>query len=136
MNGMETTPVLIARAAERLRQERETFDQHQRHDEWWFRLRLVMGFSAVVLLFFIMVVSTYILVNAASFASSVVTAAGAGLFVDALGLLIGVWKITLNPSFLTRLAPITDVNMEASLEERQKNTDAPGDSDHDVDTRA
>lgn len=117
MNRSELTPVLLARASERLRQERETFDQQKLHEERWFCLRLVMGYSAVILLVSIMAVSTYLLFNASKFSSSVVASAGAALFVDVLGLLIGVWKIALNPSFLTKLGPVTDVNVEGLLEE-------------------
>src|SRR2546426_162154 len=90
---IEITPVVVARATEQLRQERETFDQAKQHEAHWFILRLAMGYSAVLLLAAIMVVASYILFNAAAFPVSVVTAAGGALFVDVLGLLIAVWKI-------------------------------------------
>jgi len=91
---------------ERLRQERETFNQHKDHQNHWFRLRLVMGYTSVILLLAIMGVSTYILFNISSFSGSVVTAAGAALFVDSLGLVVSIWKIVFNPDFMTKLAPI------------------------------
>lgn len=106
-NNSELNPVIVERASEQLRQERETFDQAKAHDQWWFVLRLVMGFSSVVLLVAVMVVSVYILFNSADFPVQVVTAAGASLFVDVLGMLVGVWKIALNPESVSKLQPTT-----------------------------
>jgi len=94
---------------ERLRQERETFDLHKTHQNRWFHLRLAMGWVAVVLLLSIMAVSGYVLVNHALFPITVVTAAGGALFVDALGLVVSVWKIVLDADFMTKLAPITEM---------------------------
>lgn len=106
-NNEELNPVILERASEQLRQERETFDQAKSHDHWWFVLRLAMGFSSIVLLVAVMVVSVYILFNNADFPEAVVTAAGAALFVDVLGMLIGVWKIALNPKTVSKLQPTT-----------------------------
>ena len=109
MDHAKLTPVVVARATEQLRQERETFDQAKQHEGRWFVLRLVMGYSAVLLLGAIMAVASYVLFNSSSFPAGVVTAAGAALFVDVLGLLMAVWKIALNPNFSARLAPVTQV---------------------------
>lgn len=99
--------VPVQREAERLRQEMETFNQRKAHESRWFALRLVMGYSSVILLGVVIAVASYILLNSDSFSGSVVTSAGAALFVDVLGLLVGVYKIVLNPRFMTKLAPIT-----------------------------
>lgn len=101
------TPIEIERAAEEIRQERETFDQRKRHDNLWFILKLVMGFFSVILLAGIAIISTYILLNHPTFPSSVVTSAGVALFVDILGLIISVWKIVLNPKSVAKLEPVT-----------------------------
>jgi hypothetical protein len=106
-NNAELNPVIVERASEQLRQERETFNQAKSHDHWWFVLRLAMGFSSIVLLVAVMVVSVYILFNNTEFPESVVAAAGAALFVDVLGMLIGVWKIALNPKTVSKLQPTT-----------------------------
>ncbi|HDZ1111612.1 hypothetical protein [Klebsiella pneumoniae] len=106
-NNAELNPVIVERASEQLRQERETFDQEKSHDHLWFMLRLVMGFTSVILLIVVMVVSVYILFNSASFPKSVVAYAGAALFVDVLGMLIGVWKVALNPKSTSKLQPTT-----------------------------
>jgi len=106
-NNTELNPVIVERASEQLRQERETFDQAKSQEQWWFILRLMMGFSSIILLVVVMVVSVYILFNHAEFPTAVVTAAGAALFVDVVGMLIGVWKIALNPKSVTKLQPTT-----------------------------
>ncbi|MBN8454271.1 hypothetical protein [Accumulibacter sp.] len=89
-NTPSLTPVMVERAAEQLRQEKETFDQQKKQEHLWFILRLSMGFASIVLLGAVMIISTYILFKNADFPKDVVTAAGAALFVDVLGLLIGV----------------------------------------------
>lgn len=100
------TPIEFERAAERVRQERETFDQRKRHDNLWFILKLIMGFFSIILLAAVLIISTYILFNHTRFPISVVTSAGVALFADILGLIISVWKIVLNPQTVTRLEPV------------------------------
>ena len=95
------------RATERIRQEKETFNQRKVQDNQWFLLKLVMGFFAVLLLATILVISTYILIRNNQFPHSVVISAGAALFIDILALVISVWKIVLNPNSMTKLEPIT-----------------------------
>ena len=68
--------IQIERAAERIRQERETFDQLKEQDRKWFLLKLVMGFSSVLLLGIVLSVSTVILLNSNNYQSSVVISAG------------------------------------------------------------
>lgn len=106
-NNGELTPVILERASEQLRQERETFDQAKRQEHLWFVLRLSMGFSSIVLLSVVMFIAVYILFNYTEFPVAVVTSAGAALFIDVVGLLIGVWKIALNPKSVTKLQPVT-----------------------------
>lgn len=106
------TPIDIERASEKIRQERETFDQRKRQDSQWFILKLIMGFFSVILLATVLIIATYILVNNNKFPASVVTSAGVALFVDILGLIISVWKIVLNPNSITKLEPVTDTEDE------------------------
>jgi hypothetical protein len=103
--------VQIERATEQLRQEREIFEQRKRQESQWFLLRLVMGYSSVVLLVTIMAVASYILYRNAQFPISVVRAAGAALFTDVLGTLIGVWKIALNPNMAATASPVTNIKL-------------------------
>lgn len=106
------TPIDIERASEKIRQEKETFDQRKRQDSMWFVLKLIMGFFSVILLATVLVIATYILVNNNKFPTAVVTSAGAALFVDILGLIISVWKIVLNPNSITKLEPVTETEDE------------------------
>lgn len=111
MTEDNVSPVLIERASEQLRQERETFEQRKNQEARWFMLRLMMGYSSVLLLGAIMVIATYILISHEQFPAGVVTSAGAALFVDVLGLLIGVWRIALNPGSVTKLDPVTEADL-------------------------
>lgn len=101
------TPIEIERAAEKIRQERETFNQRKKQDSQWFILKLVMGFVSIILLAAVLFIATYILFNNKQYPTSVVTSAGVALFVDILGLIISIWKIVLNPNSITKLEPIT-----------------------------
>lgn len=107
-------PVFFERASEQLRQERETFDQARAHDQWWFLLRLVMGFASVVLLICVLVVSVYILFNSSDFPERVVTYAGGALFADVLGMLVGVWKVVINPNSTSKLHPTTQSSLPST----------------------
>ena len=107
-----STLIDIDRAAEQIRQERETFNQRKQQDTQWFILKLVMGFFAVILLASVLIIATYILLSNNKFPASVVTSAGVALFVDILGLIISVWKIVLNPNSVTKLEPVTKLKDE------------------------
>lgn len=105
---MTATPdvVMLEQFTERLRQERETFDQKKRQDQLWFILRFAMGGVAAFLLPAIMVLCSWILVNHAAFDSSTVTLAGSALLIDAMGLVLSIWKIVLGKP-PESLAPVT-----------------------------
>ncbi len=97
----------LTKAAEILRQESATFEQYKTHDRYWFILRLVMGYTAVICLIVILVVSAVIIFNYQNYSDKIVSWAGPALFVDTLGLIFTVWKIVLNPNFSTKLEPMT-----------------------------
>ncbi len=61
----------LQRAQERLRQERETFEQQKQPAARWFNIRLRMGYLAAILLPSVMAVSVYILMNYEHFPRSV-----------------------------------------------------------------
>lgn len=105
-DGIKDT-IALAQAQERLRQESETFDQKARQDAHWFRLRLAMGWVAVILLPAIMITSTAILVNPSGFTEATVTLAASTLFVDAAGLIFAVWRIVLGARSPDALGPVT-----------------------------
>lgn len=100
--------IAFAQAQERLRQESATFDQRVLQDAHWFRLRLAMGWVAVVLLPTIMVISATVLMSYEKFTPGTVTAATGTLFVDAAGLIFLVWKIVLGTRGPDALKPVTN----------------------------
>lgn len=100
----------LERATERLRQERETFEQNKKQDSLWFVLRLSMGFAAVVLLVAVLLFSLYVLVNWHDFPNRMQTVAQAAIFGDMLGLFVGIWKVVIAPKTTTRLEPITNLS--------------------------
>lgn len=110
MSSPKSRTIAIEEAMERLRQEQVTFEQRKLQDERWFTLRLRTGYTAVVVLPTIAVLCGWIVLKAADYPAAAVTAASATLFGDVLGLLIAVWKVVLNPSSGSKLAPVTVPN--------------------------
>lgn len=98
MADTTTRAVVLATANERLRQERETFDQRKEQDRRWFKLRMAMGWLAVVLLPLLGAAAFYVLYNNDEFTPATVTAASAAFFVDVVGLVISIWKVVLGQS--------------------------------------
>lgn len=96
----------LTKAAERLRQQQETFDQKRKHDSRWFWLKLVMGYSAILLLLAILIISCFIIFNHQEFPERIINWAAPSLFVDILGLIFTVWKVVLSPSDSTKLEPV------------------------------
>lgn len=115
MATLDLSPVELERAAEQVRQERETFNQRKDHGERWFRLRLAMGYSSIVLLGGVMGISGYVLLSPAAYSGGVLATAGGALFVDVLGLLAGVWKISLSPELAGTLSPVTKSVLSSSV---------------------
>ncbi len=106
MGDSDVTATEFLRLEERIRQEQETFNLRKEHEERWFNLRLRMGYMAVLVLPFILLVCSTIIYNHESLPPSVVTLASSALLVDVLGLLISVWKLILNPSSINKTEPI------------------------------
>lgn len=95
----------LTKAAERLRQQRDTFDQKKKHDSRWFWLKLIMGYSAVILMLAILVISSVIIFNYQDYTDKIINWAAPALFVDILGLIFTVWKVVLAPNNSTKLEP-------------------------------
>jgi uncharacterized membrane protein YqjE len=98
--------VVFAQAAERLRQERELFDQRKAQDRKTFVLRLTMGWTAVGLLVAICAFAGYIIINHDEYGAATVTAATTALLLEALGLVGAIWRGTLGKG-PTELEPTT-----------------------------
>lgn len=102
-----TDAVVLAQAEERLRQERELFDQKKAQDRKVFVLRLAMGWTAVFLLVAICAFAGFVILNHSSFGTATVTAATSALLVEALALVLAIWRGTLGRG-PTELEPTTD----------------------------
>jgi len=100
---VEEERLRLACGLEKLRQEQVTFDLKARGA----RLQIMVGFVSIPLLVVVLIVTTWILFNHASFSSSIVATPAGALFGDILTLLAMVWKIVLNPNFLRGLRPVT-----------------------------
>ena len=87
--------IAIANAQERLRQERETFDQRKTQNARWFVIQQVMAWIAVIFLPGIALPCGWIIFHHSEFASATVTVATSALLVDTLGFIISIWKIVL-----------------------------------------
>jgi hypothetical protein len=122
MNRPDISSLVVQRASERLRQERETFEQRKKHENQWFVLRLVMGFSSIVLLAAVIIICSVILLGTKQYSDNIVNAAGIALFTDVLGLLISVWKIVLNTDSITQLKPVTAIEDSFFSDENTETT--------------
>ena len=109
MSDITESTIALQSAIERLRQESETFDQNKRQEERWFRLRLRMGYVAVILLPAVAVICGFVIANPHPYSAVTVTAATATLFTDVVGLLAAVWKVVLNSGSVVKLSPVTQV---------------------------
>lgn len=107
MPPRELSPIEFERASEQLRQERESFNQQKKQNNLWFCLRLVMGYSSVVILLIIAGVSAYIIAHSERFDSKIVLSASIGMIGDIVGLMISVWKVVLNPQTFKEISPVT-----------------------------
>lgn len=96
MNSPKITAASLLRIEERLRQERETFDQRKEHDAQWFKLRLRMGYMAAVLVPIVAFASGYVLFFHEDYPAVVVHSAAGTLFIDVLALAGAVWRIVFN----------------------------------------
>lgn len=115
--GVVHAEIDLLRAQEQLRQERETFDQRKQHDGRWFQLKLVMGWTSVVLLPGIGFACGFIIFNYRDFSPATVTVSTTALLVDTLGLVMSVWRLVLGKS-PDPLEPIGVVPSQPTAQER------------------
>jgi hypothetical protein len=102
--------VKIQRAYENFRQERETFDQLKKHDEYWFILKMIMGGCSVFVMIVVLFFSIYIIINNSSFPQYIVYTGGGGFIIDIIASSASVWKLTMNPKSMSELKPITSIS--------------------------
>jgi hypothetical protein len=112
--------ILLERAAEQLRQEHDSFEQLKKHSSRWSALQLTLGYSSVFIFFAIAFFAGWVLLHNEQFTIAVVTTSSSALFVDAIGLVISVWKIVLKPNFYTPLTPTTKVDLNSIVDPSNK----------------
>lgn len=108
----ELALLFLNRSREALRQEAETFDQRKSHGERWFALRERIGNAAIIYLSVIAIFCMGIILAWQFFPTAVVTGAVSTLFVEVVGVAVGVWKTVINPSSITELEPVTIVEQD------------------------
>ena len=96
-----------ARAREQLRQERVAFERACRHVEAWFRLRLVMGYLALIIISVILGAAIWVLVHPAAYGPLPLGAAAIALTTQALGISFGIVRLVLSQPASHRLMPAT-----------------------------
>ena len=74
------------RASERLRQERETFDQLKAHDSLWFKLRLTTGLVAILALLVVLFVAARVVLTPLQYSETAITLAAVAILADIAGL--------------------------------------------------
>jgi len=87
--------VALAQAEERLRQERELFDQKKAQDQKSFQLRLAIGWTTIAVFVAICAFCGYVILNHSDFSVGTVAAATSALLAEALGLVIATIKGTM-----------------------------------------
>ena len=98
--------ISLARAAESLRQQSETFDQRKAQDRRWHVQRLAMGWMAFAALPSIAFVCGWVIFNYEDFSAGTVTAASTALLVDTFGVVAAVWRSVVGKG-PEPLAPVT-----------------------------
>jgi len=100
---------MTPRAAEQLRQERETFELNKRQAKLWFNLRLSLGYCGLVMLAMLAALCGFVILDHKLSSAVVVDWASAGLAGDISALLVTSWKLVLSPSSAMRLTPVTHI---------------------------
>jgi ABC-type multidrug transport system fused ATPase/permease subunit len=107
MNNTVSESVRVEQLLERIRQERETFNQRKEQDQRWFRLRLLMGYVSVVLLPAIFVFCSYIILHSKDFSDQIVASASASFFGDVVAFILFMWKVLMPAKSVSRLEPVS-----------------------------
>ena len=100
------------RRLERLRQEREAFDQAKEQAAQWSLLRLRMGYTGIAILLGVALVCGYIVLNPAGYSSTITTLAATTMLVDIVSLAVSIFKLVLQQGNAARLKPVTIVRLE------------------------
>lgn len=95
-----------ARASERLRQERETFDQLKSHDCWWFWLRLIAATVLIAALVTVLIVAANVVLSPHRYSDGATLFAAVLLLADIACLAGGVCLVVIRDG-QSRFGPTT-----------------------------
>ena len=113
--GNVTAAIALAQANERLRQERELFNQRLTHEARWFFANLALLWTAILIIPSIAIFCAYV-VSSSGYSGNVKTIAASTLFVDVVGVAAGVWRGVVRRATPDRLEPTTAMPAAAQLE--------------------
>jgi len=99
------------RASERLRQERETFDQLKAHDALWFKLRLATGLVAIIALLVVLFVAARVVLTPSQYSETAIILAAVAILADIAGLAGTVFLLALRDGS-GHLRPIVGITSE------------------------
>jgi hypothetical protein len=93
----------VLQTREALRQQRETFELNKLMDHRWERIRLMMAYTALMLMPIISLASVWAIVHQKDFSNEVITLSASALLIHSLGLMQWVWRMVVSkhPSRLT-----------------------------------
>lgn len=74
------------RVSERLRQQRETFDQLKAHDAFWFKLRLATGLVAIIAQLVVLFVAARVVLTPSQYSEIAIILAAVVILADIAGL--------------------------------------------------
>src|SRR4051812_32864809 len=97
-----------ARAIERLRQERETFEVHRAQSRWWFWLRFAVVTVLLTIAVGVFVVGAWILLSPGAYSPAVVKGSGIAIMLDLLAIGSATFAHTLRPASQPAFGPVTD----------------------------
>lgn len=95
------------RDAERLRQERETFEVRKSQSRWWFALRFATVAVLLVISFGVFAVGTCVLLAPAGYSPAVVMGSGIAMMADLLAMASATFAYVLRPASQPAFGPVT-----------------------------
>lgn len=75
----------------------QMFKLKLREENLWFMLKLVVGYTSVIIIFIVLIGCLFIIMNNSIFPDSITTSASHTLSASVLGISASIWKIIVNP---------------------------------------
>ncbi|MAU99136.1 MAG: hypothetical protein CMP81_25185 [Fulvimarina sp.] len=91
-----------------MRQESETFEERRHQSRGWFRLKLAVGITSIIVLMTVLFLCAYVILTPSKFPPGVYWVSVVGLLGDLLGISTLAWKVILAPDSGHTLGPTTN----------------------------